>query len=113
MKNSILVLVFCLFGSTTGFAQADEAYQANRTDFRKRILFGLKGGLNYANVYDSEGDAFEADPKLGFVGGGICCYSCWSFIWDSTGGAVFEKGISGSGSLAGKFIPTHPHKHLP
>ena len=43
--------------------------QENVTDFRERFLFGFKAGLNYSNVYDTEGEEFRADPKFGFAGG--------------------------------------------
>jgi hypothetical protein len=32
------------------------------------INFGVKAGVNYSNVWDSEGQEFEADGKIGFVG---------------------------------------------
>jgi hypothetical protein len=101
MKNSILILVFCLFGATAGLAQSEEAYQANRTDFRKRILFGLKGGLNYANVYDSEGDAFEADPKLGLAAGVFVAIPIGRLFGIQPEVLYSKKGFKGQGRLLG------------
>ena len=35
------------------------------------ILFGLKGGANYSNQYDSKGGNFTSTSKLGFAGGAL------------------------------------------
>ena len=43
--------------------------QDNSTDLRERAMIGFKIGANYSNVYDSDGDAFVADPKFGFATG--------------------------------------------
>ena len=39
------------------------------TDTRSKFILGAKLGINYSNVYDSEGQDFVADPKLGLVAG--------------------------------------------
>ncbi len=63
MKKIILILatITTLTGTLTA--------QDNVTDVRTKLLFGVKAGLNYSNVYDSQGEAFSANPKLGFAGG--------------------------------------------
>ena len=36
--------------------------QDNNTDLRNKIMFGLKAGANFSNVYDIKGEGFIADP---------------------------------------------------
>ena len=40
-----------------------------QNDTRNNLKFGIKGGINHSNVWDEEGQDFEADPKDGFSGG--------------------------------------------
>lgn len=42
--------------------------QDNR-DLRGRLILGVKAGINYSTVYNSSGNVFIADPKVGFAGG--------------------------------------------
>lgn len=48
--------------------------QENTTDLRSKLMLGLKGGINYSNVYDSQGAQFDANPKLGLAGGAFWQY---------------------------------------
>lgn len=52
-------------------AQETADNKSNNTDTQKKIVLGAKLGVNYSNVYDSEGEDFVADSKLGFVAGGF------------------------------------------
>ena len=60
-----------------GFAQNSE------TDFRDKLMFGLKEGTN---VYDSEGEDFVAKAKLRFAGGafGNQTQPAEAFIYDAS-----------------------------
>lgn len=101
MKKILFTLLAGILCSGSLFAQEEEAYQANRTDFRKRILFGLKAGLNYANVYNSEGEAFEADAKLGFAGGAFIAIPIGKFFGIQPEIMYSQKGFQGQGRLLG------------
>eukprot|EP01035_Chromulina_nebulosa_P004934 gene4934-6703_t len=35
-------------------------------DMREKLTFGIKAGINYSNVWDEQGQDFEADPRVGF-----------------------------------------------
>lgn len=62
MKKIIFSLTICLLIATVSFAQSD-------------ITYGIKGGLNYANlVYefeDSNNDFLDFNAKVGFYAGGF------------------------------------------
>lgn len=43
---------------------------AQTTDTREELRFGIKGGINNSNVWDEEGQDFSADAKNGWAAGG-------------------------------------------
>ena len=42
------------------FVANNSIAQDSNIDFRKKFQFGLKVGTNYSNIYDSQGDKFDA-----------------------------------------------------
>lgn len=50
------------------FGAAVQAQDRN-TEWREKVVVGVKVGANIANVWDSQGQDFQADPKVGFAGG--------------------------------------------
>jgi hypothetical protein len=63
MKRRILVILILTTFSGLCFAQT--------------ATFGLKGGMNISNIYDTEGDG--PDSRYGFIGGGFCDFDFVSF----------------------------------
>ena len=63
MKNRSLIMpvVAVLFFATTMVSA--------QSDASNRVSLGLKFGANLSNVYDTEGEEFEADAKLGMATG--------------------------------------------
>lgn len=59
-----LLLVLCTSASIFGMN-----LNAQTEDTREELKFGIKGGINNSNVWDEEGQDFQADPKNGFAGG--------------------------------------------
>jgi hypothetical protein len=70
-------------------------------DARSKVYIGLKGGLNYANVYDTQGEKFEADAKVGFVGGGFLSIPIGKFIGVQPEILFSQKGFKGTGVMFG------------
>jgi hypothetical protein len=73
----------------------------NRTDFRDRILFGLKLGINYSNVYDAEGAAFTANPKLGMAGGIFMAIPITTYFGLQPEAMISQRGFQASGDILG------------
>jgi hypothetical protein len=63
MKKTIILVIAISFITSYSMAQEPQA------DNREMLQFGLKAGVNLSNVYNTESENFETDPKLGFVGG--------------------------------------------
>lgn len=40
-------------------------------DSRERLHIGAKAGINISTIYDTKGEDYNADPKVGFAGGGF------------------------------------------
>jgi hypothetical protein len=41
----------------------------NDNDTRNLLHVGVKAGMNISNMFDSQNEEYQADPKIGFVGG--------------------------------------------
>lgn len=67
----------------------------------KVVNFGVKAGLNIANVWDSQGQDFRADAKVGFAGGLFLSIGLGDFLGVQPELLVSQKGFTASGTLLG------------
>jgi Outer membrane protein beta-barrel domain len=65
------------------------------------FALGLKAGLNYSNVYDSQGDDFNADPKYGFAGGAFLTMPIGKYFGVQPEILVSQKGFKATGRVLG------------
>lgn len=75
--------------------------QENSIDNREKFQFGLKAGANYSNVYDSEGEEFRADGKIGFAGGVFAAIPIGKYIGIQPEALFSQKGFRGKGTVLG------------
>lgn len=99
MKKSICTL-FAAIAMVTG-VKAQETPKSSDTDTRDKFVLGAKLGANYSNVFDSEGEDFVADPKLGFVAGGFVTLPLGKFFAIQPEVLYSQKGFKGKGTLLG------------
>jgi hypothetical protein len=97
MKNLMIPLYALCFCLTAGTINA----QTSDTDTRQKLVFGIKAGTNYSNVWDEEGQDFAADPKLGFAGGIFFGIPIGTFLGFQPEVLVSQKGFQASGTLMG------------
>jgi hypothetical protein len=93
-KIMLLISFFCLI-SFIGSAQV------KNPDLRQRLLFGIKAGLNYSNVYDTKGEDFKADPKFGFVGGMFLSIPIGKLLGFEPEMLFSQRGFQAKGTLQG------------
>lgn len=74
---------------------------AQSTDHREDPQFGLKIGSNFSNVYDSEGEEFEADGKFGLATGVFMTIPIGKFIGIQPEVLFSRKGFKGTGTVQG------------
>lgn len=75
--------------------------QENETDFREKITGGIKAGTNYSNVYDSQGEAFVANPKFGLAGGVFIAIPIGKYFGIQPEILFSQKGFQATGSVLG------------
>lgn len=92
-KNIIIISSFCLLLGTTLNAQTNETHP------REDVRFGIKIGMNNSNVWDEAGQDFEANPKLGFVGGAFFGIPIGKSFGIQPELLISQKGFKGSGTL--------------
>jgi len=100
MKKINFIVLGLTALSTISVAQ--EAVEVKNTnDLRRQLMFGLKAGANYSNVYDTKGEQFNADPKLGFAGGAFLTIPIGKFIGVQPEVLFSQKGFEATGSILG------------
>ncbi len=94
MKNSILLTG--IFIGLTSIANAQTG-----SDNREKLQLGAKAGLSYANVYDTEGEDFDAEGKYGFSGGVFLTIPLVTYMGIQPEIIFTQKGFRGTGKLMG------------
>lgn len=93
MKKIMFFLVAITLTATQIIAQENE------TDFRENLQFGVKLGANYSNVYDTEGEDFRADAKLGLAGGIFVAIPIGKYLGVQPEIMFSQKGFRGEGQI--------------
>lgn len=94
MKKKLKLLsAICLISMVT--------IQAQSTDRRENLKFGVKAGINVSNIWDSQNQEFTADSKVGFAGGIFLGIPIGSFLGLQPEILISQKGFKGSGTLLG------------
>lgn len=75
--------------------------QENGTDFREETQLGFKIGFNYSNVYDAQGENFEADPKFGLAMGAFLAIPLSKYFGLQPEILFSQKGFQATGSILG------------
>jgi hypothetical protein len=92
-----IAIIFSVVSMFTFNTQA----QGSDKDFMEEISFGLKAGLNSSNVYDSKGEDFRADSKIGFAGGAFFAIPLGKSFGIQPEILFSQKGFQGSGTILG------------
>jgi hypothetical protein len=95
IKKTILLLIAIAFMATIGQAQNFN------NDTRNKVQIGLKLGANLSNIYDTQGDNFTADSKLGLAGGVFASIPIGTLLGFQPEILFSQKGYKGSGSILG------------
>ena len=101
MKNKLFQFLSLTVLVVFPMALSAQILGGDDMDYSKRISFGPKVGANVSNIYDTQGDEFEADSKLGFAGGVFVTLPLTRFIGLQPEILFSQKGYRGSGSILG------------
>lgn len=74
------------------------AYNASAQD---NVAFGLKIGANYSNVYDSQGEEFDANSKFGLAAGAFLSIPLGQHFGIQPEVLFSQKGFKATGSMFG------------
>jgi hypothetical protein len=95
MKKILLITTAVMLISNMSSAQD------NATDFREKAMFGLKIGANYSNVYDTEGESFNADPKAGLAAGAFVVIPLGTYLGLQPELLFSQRGFHATGTILG------------
>jgi len=93
MKKTIIIILLLSSFGTTLFAQH------YKDDERQILGFGLKAGFNYSNVWDSKGQDFRANPKLGLMAGLFLEIPFGTYFGFQPEAMISQKGFQQSGTI--------------
>lgn len=95
MKKIISVVILSISIVTISAGQD----KSSKKDNRNKIYFGLKAGVNNSNVYDEDGERFNAEPKYGFAGGAFFSVPIGKYLGIQPGALISQKGFHATGKL--------------
>lgn len=102
MKKIVLMIASGCMLATSVIAQVtNEVVMVKPFDHRNNVIFGLKIGTNYSNVWDADGEDFEADSKFGFAGGGFLAIPFGNLFGIQPELLYSQKGFHGKGRILG------------
>lgn len=83
-----------------GFTQDSSTKDGgSKTDFRERLMLGAKAGINFSNVYDSQGEQFRTDSKFGLAAGLFVAIPLGKYIGLQPELQISQKGFQATGIL--------------
>lgn len=98
MKKNVFTFLACLLIANTINAQGTDS------DSRDNIHIGIKAGANYSNIYDSEGEEYEADGKIGFAGGLFLSLPLGKYVGIQPEVLFSQKGFKATSSVLGSDV---------
>ena len=114
MENFKTLLCALMLTASAAEAQRSDSvqYESYRDDERRldimrsreakrRLVPGIKGGINSSNVYDVQGQGFVADPKAGFAGGAYLAIPFGGFLGIQPELLISQKGFMSTGNIQG------------
>jgi hypothetical protein len=76
--------------------------QEEEVDPREKFTLGVKAGVNIANVWDTDGEEFKADNRVGFAGGIFVGIPLSDMLGLQPEALISQKGYESSGKLLGQ-----------
>lgn len=109
--KKVIAITAVMFAMTNSYFA-----QENNEDFSDKLMVGFKGGLNLSNVYDSEGEEFDADSKLGYAFGAFVAIPVGKRFGIQPEFLISQKGFQATGYMFGSqysFTRTTTYVDLP
>jgi hypothetical protein len=92
-KRIAITGIICFLFAAGAAAQSTDDTHPNQ------FAFGIKGGINYSNVWDEQGQDFAADPKFGLAGGLFLGIPIGHYLGVQPELLISQKGLKGTGTL--------------
>jgi hypothetical protein len=96
IQLQVFLLSILILFPITSFAQI-----MTGNDNSNRVSLGFKAGANLSNVYDTQGEEFQADSKIGLAAGAFLTLPLTNVIGIQPEILFSQKGYQGSGSVLG------------
>ncbi len=102
MKIILISFAIISVTSTDSIGQNNNGSLVSKnTDYRDKLMFGIRAGANYSNVYDAQGEEFHNDAKFGFAGGLFISIPIGTYLGIQPEILYSQKGFHASGKILG------------
>ena len=96
MKKNIFAIFALILVANTMTAQGSSS--------SNQIHIGVKAGLNYSNIYDSQGEKYTADGKVGVAGGAFVSIPIGEFLGIQPELLFSQKGFQATSTVLGSNV---------
>lgn len=105
MKKIILAIVAATLIANVSSAQVESEFDLDfePMDLRDQVTVGFKAGVNFSNVYDTQGEEFEYESKVGFAGGVFLAIPLGTYLGIQPEVLYSKKGFNSTGSVLGSY----------
>jgi hypothetical protein len=112
MKALIPITLAVILSCNDALLAQEETNTTSR-DAKRKVVFGIKVGVNRSNVYDESGEAFSAHRKHGYAAGMFLALPLGSYFGFQPEIVLQQKGFDGSGRLIGNmYLVSRTTTHL-
>ena len=98
--------IFLIIATIANVTQQSSAQNYNRETkvgtSPNSLQIGIKAGMNYSNVYNSNGESFNTTPKFGYVAGGFVSFPITQLLGLQFEALITQKGYQATGMLLGR-----------
>lgn len=98
MKKNLFTVLALIIIATTMNAQNTSS---NSSD---QIHIGVKAGANYSNIYDSQGEKYDADGKIGFATGAFVNIPIGTYLGIQPELLFSQKGFTATSTVLGSDV---------
>lgn len=101
MKNKVLFVLVAFISTVFTSSLLAQTFGGKAADYSERPTLGLKIGANLSNVYDTQGEEFQADSKFGLATGLFLAIPIGQYLGIQPELLFSQKGYRASGSVLG------------
>jgi hypothetical protein len=113
MRTSALLILSVIIAAGNSFKAQETTDKTTSREAKRKIVPGIKAGVNRSNVYDASGEAFAADRKRGYAAGIFVALPLGGLFGIQPEVVLQQKGFEGTGAMLGdRYVISRTTTHI-